>query len=596
MPLKSDKPFLLIGADLSGIQKYIYGIIAHGAAKNLKGRSFYLQLLIDNIVQQLLKKLNLFDANIIYKSGGGFFLLAPNTLATKNALQDFEHEISQKLFDCHKTNLFLSLDSTEFGEEDLFFDKSNPNKNHIGTVWAALLEKLSNKKSQRFKNQIKSYFQQFFEPQQINPKAKKDAITGEEIKKSAKLDDLVVDEYTKQQIELGKELKNVDYWLLSNEKLTYFDKNSFQTIGLPAYNYFVPKSFFNHENVNQLNKSADNIRCMAINDLNFLETAQKGINNIYGFGFYGGNKYPESTDKSPKTFEELAGVEFEDAKKEKVKNKPNLVRMAVLRMDVDNLGAIFRREFSADKRTFSRYSVLSRSLDYFFCGYINKIWENNPDYKNYTQIIYSGGDDLFIVGKWDIVIKMAKEIRDAFVEWTCNNQEITLSAGLTFVYPKLPLLKAAEMCEKEEKNAKNHQFNSLEKNAISLFGLAFEWNHEFPYILNLKEKLKQYFNDKTLPEGFSSEIYNLMQQARLVFDATKQRFIITNPQVVWLTAYQFKRAMKDTTKEAAKQFFAEWYQKIYSGNIEEKEILKYSKYHALQYLAIAARWANMEKR
>ncbi len=70
MPGGDQKPFLLVGGDLSGIQKYIYGIIARGAAKNLKGRSFYLQLLIDNIVNFLIKELELFDANIIYKTGG----------------------------------------------------------------------------------------------------------------------------------------------------------------------------------------------------------------------------------------------------------------------------------------------------------------------------------------------------------------------------------------------------------------------------------------------------------------------------------------------------------------------------------------------
>ncbi|MCB0642895.1 MAG: hypothetical protein KDC44_14705, partial [Phaeodactylibacter sp.] len=39
-------PLLLIGGDLSGIQDFIYDIVSKTAAKNLKGRSFYLQLLI----------------------------------------------------------------------------------------------------------------------------------------------------------------------------------------------------------------------------------------------------------------------------------------------------------------------------------------------------------------------------------------------------------------------------------------------------------------------------------------------------------------------------------------------------------------------
>ncbi|MDQ3846612.1 MAG: hypothetical protein M3342_21760, partial [Bacteroidota bacterium] len=58
LPGAEEKPFALIGGDLSGIQQFIYSIIARGAARNLKGRSFYLQLLVDNIVQLILDTLS----------------------------------------------------------------------------------------------------------------------------------------------------------------------------------------------------------------------------------------------------------------------------------------------------------------------------------------------------------------------------------------------------------------------------------------------------------------------------------------------------------------------------------------------------------
>ena len=40
-------PFLLIGGDLSGVQRFIYTISSKGALKSLKGRSFFLELLVD---------------------------------------------------------------------------------------------------------------------------------------------------------------------------------------------------------------------------------------------------------------------------------------------------------------------------------------------------------------------------------------------------------------------------------------------------------------------------------------------------------------------------------------------------------------------
>ena len=74
-----EDPFLLIGADLSGIQSYIYQVVSKYASKNLKGRSFYLRILSDSVVRFLLKELGLFQANVVYNSGGGFYIIAPNT-------------------------------------------------------------------------------------------------------------------------------------------------------------------------------------------------------------------------------------------------------------------------------------------------------------------------------------------------------------------------------------------------------------------------------------------------------------------------------------------------------------------------------------
>ena len=99
---ESNQPvqFLMVGGDISGIQKFIYSIVSKNASKNLKGRSFYLQLLVDSILQRLLNSLNLSSANIIYSSGGGFYMLAPNIEATKDAITELRNELSDKLWDC----------------------------------------------------------------------------------------------------------------------------------------------------------------------------------------------------------------------------------------------------------------------------------------------------------------------------------------------------------------------------------------------------------------------------------------------------------------------------------------------------------------
>jgi CRISPR-associated protein Csm1 len=382
---------------------------------------------------------------------------------------------------------------------------------------------------------------------------------------------------------------------MSDEPLTYFSKQAFNPVNIGKYNYFVTAKEID-EKKEQLRVLTDKVRVTAINKLNFFETQQKGLDNIYSYTFYGGNDYPISNwHDTPKTFEELAGIVFEDEDKEKRKSSPGLVRLGVLRMDVDNLGSMFRRGLSADERAFSRYSVLSRSLDYYFKGYINEIWKNDDAFKNLTQVIYSGGDDLFIVGKWDVLIRMAEDINNNFRNWTGNNHELTISGGISIIQPKFPIIKAAIMSEREEKNAKEHKYGDLEKNSFSIFGYAFSWEKEWPFFRDLKNQVKLLLQEKQdgLSQGFPSDMYNLMQQAELTFNVTEKRYIIKNFEVMWLTAYNFRRTVKGIKNESVKVFLEKWVKLIFTGKIQE---LPDTKYHALQYLALAARWASLELR
>lgn len=612
LPDSDEKPFALVGGAISGIQKFIYNIVAKGAAKNLKGRSFYLQLLMDNVVQLVTDELDLQRGNIVYASGGGFYLIAPNTESLPEKLRDLEMKIAQKLFEYHGTELYLSLDFARFSEKEIF-NQTEEDEN-IGNVWQELGEKLSTKKRKRFEHLLKSQFNDFFEPITVRPETKRDTITGEELgDKIAYLDGeklQPVRPYTKKQIDLGRALKKADYWIISKDKLTYFPDKIFSIypIDLGLHNYLVDEKTLK-EQEQQLRASADNVQVTYFNRENFLEPLQKGVNNIYGFAWYGGNDFPENQFGEPKIFEELAGVTLDkhnyrdDAKRE---SGPELTRLGVLRMDVDNLGTIFRRGLHPSKRSFSRYSTLSRSLDWFFKGYLNTIWRENKDYEQYTQIIYSGGDDLFIVGKWDLLIKMAADIRTSFKNWVCQNPELTLSGGMAIVGPRFPVLKSAAYSETLEKAGKKHRYGYQEKNAFAFLSyspmqnadtlnIALNWEKEYPYLCRLKEEIKTLMKMKDgLSEGFSSAMYNLMQQAKMEKNKNGL-FYPTEHRVVWLAAYQFKRN-SDGKNDTVKYFFRKWADAIMTGKPPGENVPKETHYHALQYLALAGRWAALEER
>ena len=74
--------FLLVAADLSGIQNYLFAIAHAGGgkvAKRLRARSFYLGRITQILAHQLVSDVGLPFINIILSAGGKFHLLLPNT-------------------------------------------------------------------------------------------------------------------------------------------------------------------------------------------------------------------------------------------------------------------------------------------------------------------------------------------------------------------------------------------------------------------------------------------------------------------------------------------------------------------------------------
>jgi len=57
-------------------------------------------------------------------------------------------------------------------------------------------------------------------------------------------------------------------------------------------------------------------------------------------------------------------------------------------------------------------------------------------------VIYAGGDDLFLVGAWDVLPPLAQAIRAAFDRLT--DGRLTMSAGISLARDKYPLYRAAE--------------------------------------------------------------------------------------------------------------------------------------------------------
>lgn len=591
-------PVLLIGGDISGIQSFIYDIASKKASQNLKGRSFYLQLLSDSILSQLLEKLDLLTANVIYGSGGSFYILAPHTKEIEEKINEFEKDISERLFKISQTRLALILGYVSI-EKNALLGKDNENN-----AWNNLHKnELEPKKKRKFALQIKSDFNYFFEPSELGGDMIRDAITSEEltedeeieyVKKSNRSKDAKEKplKYTTQkQIDLGRKLKDTDFIIIANQQIDFFDRkdeNEFEILG--KYYYLLSKENFENRTAKFKNYEKIDLRIIALNKLNFLDGKIKGENHIYTFDFYGGNDYPTINGYDSKTFSEMAGMKEEDREYEKEFKESTFKRYAVLRMDVDNLGSIFQKGFTDDKRTFARLSTLSRNLDYFFKGFLNVIW-NQKEYKNDTQIIYSGGDDLFIVGRWNTVIDMAVEIRTHFKEWVCNNEYLGISAGVSIVTPKFPIAKAAEEAGEAEKEAKKHEKDKWSKNSITLMGIPLHWDNEYPFVKDIKTQIHDMYNDirstLTKLQGFYEQIENENKKME------RKKNYIPSKSWRWQLAYQLARTAE--RNKNLKEILGKMKIGIFTSR-DSNGKTDHAKHNYFKLLNLAIRLAELEHR
>ena len=261
-----------------------------------------------------------------------------------------------------------------------------------------------------------------------------------------------------------------------------------------------------------------------------------------------------------KTFEEYAGN----------------TDLGILRMDVDGLGKRFITGFDS----ITQYKAFSKRLVDFFEKETKKI-QKEVVFKPFLNIIYAGGDDLFVVGRWDKVIDFAERIHQE-TEKCFGNDGITISGGIAVVQPKFPIAKAAELAGDAEDAAKH--FRDGEKNAFHLLGKTISWNQEFNYVKSFKLQFVSLIKDYDLSKGL---LHKLMLYSSIA-DRNKLRRKEGKSEdysYIWHISYYLTRLMKRYESNLAVCDFCR--------SLRDKEI-DYRDGRKLELIAIAARWAELE--
>ncbi len=436
---KREKKYLVIGGDISGIQDFIYTITSKGALKYLRARSLFLELLTEDVVEEILERLNLTRANIIFAGGGRFYVLAYNTGKAREGVKKVGKEVNEWLFKKFREKLYLAIDFVEVNGKEL-------SKFRVGkeSVWKLVSRKLKERKLRKFLDVIKEggLIENYIPDSESYDECdvcKTPGILYE-------MEENKVCSSCKEFHRMGGVIPKSLGFVRVKSKSSVEEK------------YSLPFSFFvSFQSFEEISKYPENSEVYIKRMDQRLD--EKGVcEEIYLTSKYdlipiNVSDYYSGKEGNVKEFDELAG-EATGAKK-----------LAVLRMDVDDLGKIFSTGLK-DNETISRMATLSRFLNHFFKNCIDLICKGEvsadaPRIRDRDRrekevvVVYSGGDDLFIVGAWDHVFELAFEIEDAFKKYVGMNPNITISAGYGIFDPKFPLYRMAEITGEREEKAKD---------------------------------------------------------------------------------------------------------------------------------------------
>lgn len=141
----SNKPFSLISFDISGIQDFIYTIATSRAAKMLRARSFYLEILSEHLIEEILSRCHLTRANLIYNGGGHAYIIGTNSQDTHNQLKAIQEEINAFLLKNYEIKLYIAFGIVPFSKDVIL-----GNQQEYSNLYKELSEVISKNKLNRY--------------------------------------------------------------------------------------------------------------------------------------------------------------------------------------------------------------------------------------------------------------------------------------------------------------------------------------------------------------------------------------------------------------------------------------------------------------
>lgn len=512
--------FVLFGGDLSGIQRYIFGIDkSHGAgvAKIFRARSFLLQMLTKSVILKLLDDLGLVPVAKILDAGGRFILLLPATERVRQRLPAFEREAQHWFFERFKGELSLNLSHrTELTEEDLALEA-------FRKKFDALNDDLELRKLSKFDMLMQTamspvlgldsaaYQEGECAVCKANPV---DPDSREKFREEHGRDVPICSDCREQIDVIGKRLPDARYLVFTRGEA----KGGIRLFGGIFLRFeagHVDKADASSLEITNI-RSRDRFAYHAVarhlprftpEDMNRWEHEGRFDKAAAGARTFLGETVASG---APKTFSALAAESQTPDASGSLRGKSLL---GAFKADVDNLGFLFSLGLG-DRLSISRFACLSRMLNHFFADHLVRRIER--DYRD-IYVVFAGGDDLFVIGPWTTIIEFARFVQAEFARFVAGNPEVTLSAGIAVAKPQLPVQNVARAAEEllGESKARCRADGIVAKNAVTLFGVTCAWE-DFGPLLDKGERFGGFILDRKITTGLAQRLLRYSRDAAAV--------------------------------------------------------------------------------
>lgn len=459
---------MLILASLSGIQDFLFDVRESGGrqAKSLRHRSFYIQLLADCIAERLLEDARKFSSgrrpDLLFCAAAKLAIVAEDLSEEgAHAVRAVAGEINRWLLNNTHGRLRLSL-------------AIEPMNGSFSAAFERASRTLAVAKLRPFKPEVG----------RESPSWEEGSLVAESV--------LDVDAEAERDAQVGGRLVRAR-WLVIERPDGERRGDAMNVAGLHV-----------HLRNEEPAPSATLVSCSNIAEP---EKRPHGVDESHFRVRRLARHIPRNAHGDPFEFVDLAARSRGSA------------LLGVLKADVDSLGRVISQtlhESGPDGAVALRR--LSDAIDRFFVDTLEAEKQRDPWTLIYT--VFSGGDDMLVVGPWNTVLDFAGHMRRLFEQkFGASAQSrpcplpLTISAGVAIIKPNYPIHHAAQQAERLLDMAKGESAagSNHPKDQCAALGGMWKWTYH-DAIIGAGKRLADWVDAGIIQRGW---LHTLLELARL---------------------------------------------------------------------------------